>query len=187
MSRVLAIAVLLSLALPSEGWSQEAEALERIDRIVAVVGERLVTASDVELEAILTARDPRSVAVLSAGARTPLESLIDAAIIRGLAGNIAVYQPDDADVRARLDALRATFEDPDAWRRFLLAFGLDEDALAGILYSRMVVERVVHRNVGLASEAARETPDAYLKRYEAWIAERRNRVSVRLVAERGAP
>lgn len=161
-----------------------------LDRIEAVVGDRLVMASDVALEAVLAARDPSPVPVLRARQRDPLEALIDAAVIRGLAGAVSLYQPEDAALRERLDGLRSSWEDPQDYAAFLKRFGLDEDRLAGAIYSRMVIERYVHRNVGLAAEAANEDEAAYLARYQSWIDAQRRRVVIRVVAPQhreGAP
>lgn len=152
-----------------------------IDRIVVVVGDRLVTESDIALERELAARDPSPTAVLQARRADPLEFLIDAAIIRGLAGDVAVYQPSWSDVQTRLERLRESWPVPGDYEAFLQAHGLDEDRMAGTLYSRLVVERYVQRNIGLAAEAAGDTPEGYATRYAGWIAGQRDAVLVRAV------
>jgi len=119
--------------------------------------------------------------VLQARRSDPLQFMVDAAIIRGLAGDVAVYQPSWGDVEGRLEHLRQSWPDPADYQAFLVAHGLNDDRLAGILYSRMVVERYVQRNVGLAAEAAGDTPQQYADRYADWIGQLREQVLVRQV------
>ncbi len=152
-----------------------------LDRVVAVVGDRLVLASDVALERALSEHDPRPFPIGERADRDALEVAIDAAIIRGLAGDVTVYQPTAAQVRERLDALRETWENPGEYVRFLSAFGLDEERLSGVLYARIVVERYVQRVVVLQSQAAGETEDQLRARYDAWIEGAREQVQIRRV------
>ena len=158
-----------------------------LDRVVAVVGDRLVLASDLAVEQALCGRDLRAERALRCEGRDPLDLAIDAAIVRGLAGNVAIYDPAPSEVRARLDALRAAWVDPKEDEAFLTACGLDEGSLQGLLYSRIVVERYVHRTVTLASEAAGESESEAAARYQAWITTQRGMVTLRLVAPREAP
>lgn len=152
-----------------------------LDRVVAVVGDRILLASDVALERALSARDPRPAPLGGAPERPTLEVLVDATVIRGLAGDVAIYQPSAAAVRERLATLRDTWEDPGEYIRFLSGFALDEDRLAGVLYARMVVERYLQRAVVLPSQSAGEDEATLRARYAAWIAEARAQVQIRLV------
>ena len=153
-----------------------------LDRVVAVVGDRLILASDIALEREIGRREPPSAGGLVWARSDPLEALIDAAVIRGLAGDVAIYQPTSAEVRARQQALRDTFEEPADYATFLLRFGLDEDRLAGVLYAREIVERYVQRNLVLSASGAGGDPVAVSARYDAWISEARQRAAIRHVA-----
>jgi hypothetical protein len=155
-----------------------------IDRVVVVVDDRIVTASDIALEADLSMRIPSP--VLALALRTPTDALIDRALIRGLASEVGVYQPSAADVRQRLTAIRSTFSGPEEWADFLATHGLSEDDLAGRLFSQMVVERYVRRNIELASQANRESRAEYLARYEEWITAHRAVSQIRTVEQRSA-
>lgn len=157
----------------------------QIDRVVAVVGDRVITASDVALEELLFQRDPPRVTVLRVGASDPLDRLVEAALIRPVAGDVSLYQPSKTEVRERLVSLRATWEDPAEYQVFLATFGLDESALSGMLYARLVVERYVQRNFGLAAEADGLTPEEARASLDAWLAARRRTVPVRKVGGRG--
>lgn len=162
------------LAAPSP-WAVEEAVI--VDRIVAVVGERLVLASDLRLEEALKEIDPSPVVLLRSSG-DPLQDAIDRAIIRGLAGSTAVYSPTALEVRARGERIRSKFKDEPSWQRFLDLHGLDSDRLAGMLYSRLVTERYVLRNV--EQSARTEDPVAY---YLEWMSQHRARVAIRLVPE----
>ena len=153
-----------------------------IDRVVVVVDDRIVTASDLALEEDLSIRAPSP--VLALALRPPLDALIDRALIRGLASEVGVYQPSTADVRQRLAAIRATFPGAVEWAAFLDSHGLTEDDLSGRLFSQMVVERYVRRNIELLSEVNRESRQEYLDRYREWIAAHRAVSQIRYVEER---
>ena len=181
--RELLSAVLLALCVggaPALGSDDVEPGPLLLDRVVAVVGDRLILASDVALERALSERDPRPAPIGQPG-RSPLLVLIDASIIRGLAGDVTIYQPSSADVRERLAALRATWENPGDYIRFLATYGLDEDRLSGVLFSRMVVERYLQRAVVLPSQTAGEDASGLRSRYDAWIREARAGVPVRIV------
>ena len=141
-----------------------------IDRVEVVVGERILTTSDVRLEAELARRIPSPVYALRLQETLdPRQALLERAVIRELAAKVSIYQPTSAEVQARLAELRSTFPDADQYDDFLLRHGLSEDTLSNRLTSRLVVERYVYRNIDLASQAAREDQDAYLLRYSTWI------------------
>ncbi len=143
-----------------------------VDRIVAVVGERLVLQSEVELEEVLGPLEGSSVVLLMGDSADPLQVVIDRAIIRGLAGTAAIYIPTDADIRARVAQIRANFPDDAGWERFLQRHGLEGDRLTSMLYSRLVVDRYILRNVQSASNPTT---------YSEWIAQHRARIPIRMV------
>lgn len=156
-----------------------------LDRVVAVVGDRIITASDVALERELAQRDPSPVAVIQERRREPLEALIDLAIARSLAGDVSLYQPTQSQVRERMGAVRGSWVDPREWEAFLDRTGHSEEQLAGALYSRIIAERYVLRNVtsraeGRASDRE-EGLDAARRAYARWIADQRQRVLIRVV------
>ncbi|MCB9675439.1 MAG: hypothetical protein H6737_10010 [Alphaproteobacteria bacterium] len=116
-----------------------------VDRVVAVVGDQVVLTSDVSLDRDLSGHDPSPLPFWERG--EPEQRQIDAAILRAAAGDIALYQPTDESARARLERLRATFEDRADWVRFLEGWGLDEGSMLAVLKRRMVVEAYLKRNL----------------------------------------
>ena len=166
------------LALGS--WTTPSHA-ERVDRVLAVVGDRIVTVSDVEIEDALVGHLDCPEPALCNAAVSTLDRLIDIAIIRGLAGDAATYRPPPGDLDRRLITVRASWSDPEGYGRFLTRFGFGEDDFAGLVFSRMVVERYVQRNVVIAFEATGSTPNVQSS-FDEWIGRRRAQVSIRRVA-----
>ncbi len=162
---------------------------ERIDRVVAVVGTRVVTEWDLHFEQSMQEHLGCPQPVLCDPGQDPTERLSDRAILRGLAGDTSTYRPEPAEVERRLAELRDSWQRPEDYQAALTALGLDEEELAGLLFSRMVVERYVQRHVGLplASAGAAELLDpgaysaAFTERYQAWIQELRGQVQVRII------
>lgn len=156
-----------------------------VDRVVATVGDRVITASDVLLETALAERDPSPVPEIQQRRSDPLDALIDLALARAEAGDISVYAPSTMEVRDRLAALRARWADPRDWTSFLQQVGHGEDQLAGALYSRMVAERYIQRNVTGPARGRTEDPahaaQAAEAAYARWSAEQRQRVRIRSV------
>lgn len=179
----LLLALLLRLASPALADAPAGPVV--VDRVVATVGDRVITASDVSLERALAENDPSPVPAIQARRSDPMQSLVDLALARGQAGDIAVYAPSPADVRERLAAVRGGWPDPRGWEAFLARVGHTEEQLAGALYSRMVAERYVVRNITAPArgraEGADEAAKAAAAAYDRWAREQRRRVPVRIV------
>lgn len=160
---------------------------EVIDRVVAVVEEQLVTASDVALEADLARIDESPVPFWIVGHGDSLHRLIDAAVIRELAGDVALYRPSDEAVGARIEAMRGRFRSPgaepgaaggrdrSAWQAFLARRGLDEESLRGIVERRMVVEAYLSRNVPVAPT----DPEGFVEAVDRILAVAEERLRIR--------
>jgi hypothetical protein len=150
-----------------------------VDRIVAVVGDRLVLASDVAIENEIGARNVYTVAALAERRKDVPRWLVDMAIVRALAGDVRVYEPTRQDVADALDRFAQSFGDAATYRQFLERSGLSQERLQSLLTTRLIVERYIQRNVGLG------LTDAELaERFDVWIAERRQQVAIRELAER---
>lgn len=148
-----------------------------IDRILFVVGDRIVTESDVAFEAFFDLRDQSPIAPFEGRAADRERFLAEIAVIRQLASDIAVYRPTNSSVRTRADAFLGTFANPEAGLRALADWGLDETAFLGFLYSRLVVEQYVLRDVATGDSAPR-----WRENYTAWVAEQVARAPIRKVA-----
>ena len=154
-----------------------------VDQVVLVIGDRVVTASDVRIEDALRERVPWWSPPQPNGTST-LQVLADAALLRALAGDAALYVPDDDLVRERMGQLRDAFGDPESWRVFLRGTGLDEERLASLVRSRLIVERYIQRTLSLT---ARSEGASIEEVYAAWIPSQRGRLPVRVPAPISAP
>lgn len=159
-----------------------------VDRVVSVVGDRIITLSDVRLEEALRRWDPSPVEMLQRRRQEDtLALLVDAAVVRNLAGEIAIYTPSTPEVQRRVDGIRARFDTRDDFDAFLRQHGLTIESLAGRLYARMVTERYVARNIELAATSAGDSPDEAYARYLEWIEPERARVEIRMVPPQPGP
>ncbi|MBN2799504.1 MAG: hypothetical protein JXX28_10190 [Deltaproteobacteria bacterium] len=151
------------------------------DRVFAEVGEQVLLASDVQLERELSRLDQGPLP-LWRPARAPAEDrLIEAAIVRQLAGDVSVFQPPDADVNARLEEMRARFPTREAWQGFLEPRGLTEASLRQVLRRRMAVERYLTRAIQLSPD----DEAGWLAAYQAVLDAGRQRVRVRMIPVEG--
>lgn len=162
-------------------WGVLTARAEIVDRVVAVVEDQPILQSEVRLEAAL-ARVPSPVPGFRAMHDDPLELAIDETVIRLTAAEISLYQPTREQVGDSVSAVRASFEDDQAYATFLADHGLDEERLSTVMRRRLIVERFLLRNLLSAPSDA-----------EAWAAECRTlldtlrpRTRIRTVIERGA-
>lgn len=172
---MLAIVLALWLAIPAHA--------ETVDRIVVVVEDQIVLASDIELDLELSEIDPSPLPFWSRPRHRPEHRAVEAALIRHLAADTPFYQPEDRAVRARREALRARFADREAWLGFLGRWGLDEASLSAVLRRRMIVERYLSRNI--AVDPADEP--AWWKACLTLLAEAEDRVDIREIEPERAP
>lgn len=140
-----------------------------VDRILHVVDQRVITASDVALEAEIDPYDESAVTALEDPGYPYEWRLVDYAILREAAGDVEVFKPSPDAVALRWQRLRARFPTPEAYAAFLARWGLTEDDLLGWLYSRLVVERYVERSLAGARDRS----------YADWMAELRARAVIR--------
>ncbi len=145
-----------------------------VERVVVFAGDRIVTQTDVAFEAFFSPRDLSPVPAFEDESYTVEDKLVDIALARALAGDLVIFRPSDAEVRARRDAFLASFAEPEEGRRRLADWGFDGEEFLGFLYSRMVAERCVLRSV-VASTSGADWPE----RYQAWRSELRRRAPVR--------
>jgi hypothetical protein len=148
---------------------------EVVDRVVAVVGDRPLLASEIAIQAELARRDPSS--RLPPPPDDPTAWAIDNARIRGVAEHVDLYDPSAEEVRTRIDGLSDTFPDRGAWTAFLTRLGLDEPRLEQMVRRQLVVERYLLRNL----QADPGDPEAWAAAVESFLGPLRDRVQVRLV------
>ena len=118
-----------------------------VDRIVVVVDDRLILASDLQLDEALSPLDQSPIPMWSR--LTPLERQINAALFRSAAGNISLYQPSTTAVNQRIQVIRSHFSTDSAWMSFLHNRGLREQDLRSVVDAREMVDLFLRRNIPL--------------------------------------
>lgn len=118
-----------------------------VDRIVVVVEKDLVMLSDVRFEEIVSGIDTSEHPFWDQKRSTPTQRLIDAAVIRKLAGSVSLYAPPPEEVVARLARIRTRFGADSGWQNFLEFWGLNDVNFARLLRRRIIVERYLNRNM----------------------------------------
>lgn len=150
---------------------------EPVDRLLYVVGDRIVTAGDLAFELDVDAHDASPIVALDATEYPREQRVLDMTVIRALAGDTVIYRPTAEEVEARWELVRATWARAEDFEAFLARWGMDGDDLRGFLYSRMVVERYIRRVAGSADVPV-ESPE-FSAVYQRWVAEVRDKVSFR--------
>jgi len=169
------------------GQSLEAPlANSRVDRVLAVVEESLVTEWDLRLEQALLPYDAIDCLPLTAPQADLLQMTEDRRILNRLAGSRSLYLPSETEVTVRKDALKKAMGEP-LFLQFLLSQGLNEKELTQILRERITAERYIERNLGRALKTeTRPEQEAwdifYRHRFQVWMKERRKGVRIRRVA-----
>lgn len=147
------------------------------DQLLHVVGDRIITSSDVIFEAEFTQFDVSPIPPLNDPAYAMDDRLIDYAILRSRAGDTSIYKPASSDVEARYQAFVS--RSPN-YALFLNRWGMSSEQFQGFLFSRMVVERVIHRTIGLT--VPRDAADyvaIYAEAYHTWMKSLRTTTVIR--------
>ena len=173
------------MASPSVGRAEAPASIVRADFVLAVVSDSVVTHSDIRLHKEMSVLDPSTVPSLQYNEATALQDVIDATVIRTLAGRVPVYQPNSADIRARWNRFQSQWTDPTAYNAFLQIHGLNQDRLYQVLKQRMVIERVVQRNLELAT--GEDNVLEWNQNYSKWIEQQRSTLRVRTIGQSESP
>ena len=156
----------------------ESSAAAVVDRAVVLVGEAVITESDIRLHAAMTAHDPSFLPILQSTIVESERDIVDATIVRHTAGRIPVYQPTQEQVDIRMNRFMDQWPTKNAYRLFLDTHGLDADRIRVLLRRRAVVERVVVRALG----TPKEDLAGWTERFDAWMTAARGSARVRRIA-----
>ena len=152
-----------------------------LDRVEVVVEDELVMTSDLHLDVLLQELDTPSGPFWVKPPEDAMQRLADAALLRHIASDLAIYQPHADDVQARLDQLVLEhFPSRGAWESFLAAKALTNTDVRVMLRRRMVVERYLSRNLRTSPA---ET-EAWWTACNALIERERSRARIRVVPPR---
>jgi len=168
---IVVLLAMLAAAGPVRAQSTQAASENDLgpiaEQVVLVVGDRVVTESDLELEA-------RVALVSGGGARAAfaaldadtLASVIDYVINQMLifaeAKRLEVFDVSDRDVSAALDRFIDRFPDRATWKAFLAAQDVTADRVASILRRNLRVKRYLDSRVKLTVHVSdKEITDFY--------------------------
>ena len=181
MHRLISIVILTLFCRPI--YAAPTPQMVVVDRVVAMVDNNVVTASDARLHEALAKLDPSFVPILQGRPGQALDDAINIAVLRSVAGSVPVYLPKPHEVRDRIAQFRARWTDNQALTHFLIEHGLDGERLPAALRRRMIVERVVHRNFGPAKTNAGEWDN----RFDDWMNQQRKSTRIRIVSAQVLP
>jgi hypothetical protein len=150
---------------------------EPVDRMLYAFQDRIITEGDLAFDIDLDPHDQSAVPALEAPGYAAEQRIVDLTIIRALAGDTLIYRPTPEEVEVRWERVRASWARAEDFDAFLTRWGLDGDALRGLLYSRMVSEQYIRR-VAATHDVPAET-EAFAPIYQEWIAEIRAKAQPR--------
>jgi hypothetical protein len=176
-----------SLSLEAFGADGQEPRAVLADRVVSVLGESIVTGTEVGFEQALHPHVESPIPPLANPDMEALQRLEDMRMLLLLAGDVPLYAPDRTQLDARLAVVRSTWDGEKAYLAFLARWGMTEADLRSHLRNRMVVESYIHRNVGLSLEWESEQvgwATVYINAYETWITPHRSKARVRRIPAR---
>ena len=100
--RLVTVLVIGILACPARA--------ELTDRVISVVDDVAITLSELAFEEALRAIDQSPVPPFRDGSRDALQLAEDVVILKSLAGDVRIFQPDPGEISDRMDALRLRAE-----------------------------------------------------------------------------
>ncbi len=154
-----------------------------VDRAVAIVGELVVTKTDIELHSALSDIDPSFVPILKSSKTDATQDTIDAAVVRQAAGRVPVYQPTAEQVHARMTRFLDQWNSNESYQTFLSVHGLTDDSIRTVLKRRAMIERVVLRALG----PPKEDPDIWNARFTEWMNAERKGTRIQIIPRQDAP
>ena len=180
MASLLMMLIGTSQAQPAGNVPQNS----RIDRVLSVVEESIVTRSDLQMEQALLRVDKVACPPLAPPQQDLLRLLEDRRILQRLAAGRTLYNPSKAEIETRRSQMsEALGED---YSPFLRRWGIDDAGLSKILRLRMIEEAYVERNLGRAlqneqADTSENWEALYRRRYEIWMQARRESTNIRRI------
>lgn len=155
-----------------------------VERVVAVVEERLVLLSDVRAEDALYRLRPEGSLLWTRHPDDPERRALEAAMLRTLAGDVGLYRPEDTEVESRLGQLRQAAGSALEWESLLAELGLDATGMRAQVQRRLIAEAYAQRNVHARAE---DDPSAWMRRADELMLEVAERLRVRRIEPQTPP
>jgi hypothetical protein len=139
-------------------------AADIVDRVLASVGGRIVTLSDVRAAGVFGLVPAPAVAQDS---RAVLERLIDRTLTLDEVERYAPSEPRDEDIRVRLEALRRRFPSDDAFAAAMKVTGIDEATLWQWVRNDLRIEAYLTERFASVVEPTGEDFERYVREVDA--------------------
>jgi len=185
--------VRLALVAALMMFGAQTASAEIIDRILAVVSGQIITKTDVEAARTLGLIEARAGESQSSD-EAALQALIDRVLMLSEVRRVVPREPTEADITARVEAIRQRFPSPAALQQALAATGISEPvirifaeddlSLAAYLDERFsAAAQPTDQEVLQAGEANRRKLADERRRtlISAWVAELRRRADISLL------
>jgi len=178
MASLLLLLLATALAQSPEGPPVET----RIDSVISVVGDSIVTASDLRIEQELLHFDTISCPPLAAPQLDVLALLEERRILHRLAAGRTLYAPTKIEISNRIALLQEKMG-PE-FIVFQNRWGLTTPRLEALMRDRIMEESYIDANLGRALEAEQlnepsEKEQRYRQAYRSWINARKEGISIR--------
>lgn len=136
---------------------------EIIDRILAVVGNTIVTQSDVLAAMRLRLEAPPANAADPVGAT--LERLIERRLMLSEVDRYVPPAPAEADVSLRVEQVRLSFPSAEAWQKALAETGFDEEQLRRYVRDDLRIIAYLQQRFGTAQPPSEEEVLEYYREH----------------------
>lgn len=163
---------LAPVALAQQGSEPPRGESRLVDRVVAVIEDRVLTLSELEFEArvalvqragVLAAEGPLDESAL----RAALELAISQRLLVIEADRVQAFEVEGSELQARLVALRERFGSEPALLAFLARHDADVDQLQAVLERSLRAERILDSRIRLRAQVGELELQRYYKQNEA--------------------
>lgn len=167
----------------------ENDSITTFDRIVVVVSEKIITQKDIALENALTHMIPSTSSFIQYNRELDAkEGLIQIQLLKLYAGDISLYKPTEAEILSRFTTFRKSWSSITEYNLFLATNGIDDNSIISFIRVLCVAENYTKKNIGTI-EVSMEDPNwsKEHEKYQRWISEAKNSVSIRYVRNFALP
>ena len=100
--------------------------------------------------------------------KKPLKFLIEIQLLRHLAGEVPLYQPNEQEIQKRTKIIYDYLgTEPIIYAHFMMKHAVNDDHLVNVIKKLIIAEKYAYRNLGISPN---ETNEELLNRYNIWIA-----------------
>lgn len=175
---VYSLGVVVSMPVYAEN-----DSVLTFDRIVVVVGEKIITQNDIALEKALVQLIPSTSSFIQYNReKDAREGLVQLQLLKLYAGDISLYKPTEAEILSRFTTFRKSWNSITEYNLFLATNGIDDNAIIGFIRLLCVAENYTKKNIGTIETNIEDSDwSKEHEKYQRWISEAKNSVSIRYI------